>query len=59
MKSGYGRDSINFDIIELAAGGLLKEVDVTQDDASYKAGALLHKYRITEFGKNQPCLAGN
>lgn len=59
MNTGYGRDSINFDIIELAAGGLLKEVGVTQDDASYKAGALLHKYRITEFGKNQPCLAGN
>ena len=59
MTSGYGRDSINFDIIELAAGGLLKELAVAQDDTSYKAGALLHKYRITEFGKNQPCLVKN
>ena len=57
MGSGYGRDLINFDIIELAAGGLLKELAVAQDDGTYKAGALLHKYKITEFGKNQPCLA--
>jgi hypothetical protein len=52
MKSNYGRDSINFDIIELAAGGMLKETDVKQDDeGTYKSGALLHKYVITAFGK--------
>ncbi len=52
MNSNYGRDSINFDIIELAAGGMLKEIDVKKDDdGTYKAGALLHKYVITDFGK--------
>jgi len=61
MKSGYGRDSINFDIIELAAGGMLKEIDVKQDvDGTYKAGSLLHKYVITAYGKtkaNESCFA--
>jgi hypothetical protein len=61
MKSGYARDSINFDIIELAAGGMLREVDVKQDDGTYKQGALLHKYMITDFGKlraKESCFAG-
>jgi hypothetical protein len=59
MKGNYGRDSINFDLIELAAGGMLKETDVKMDDeGKYKAGALLHKYVITDFGKvraNESC----
>ncbi|MDW5563872.1 MAG: hypothetical protein SA339_11645 [Methanomassiliicoccus sp.] len=60
-KSAYARDSINFDIIELAAGGMLKEVDVKQDDGTYKKGALLHKYVITDFGilrAKESCFAG-
>jgi hypothetical protein len=61
MKSNYGRDSINFDIIELAAGGMLKEIDVSQDiEGKYKHGALLHKYVITAYGKtkaNESCFA--
>ncbi len=52
IKSNYGRDSLNFDIIELAAGGMLKETDVRKDvEGKYKTGALLHKYTITDFGK--------
>ena len=27
MNSNYGRDSINFDIIELASGGMLKDLE--------------------------------
>lgn len=54
MNSGYGRDSINFDLIELATGGMLKEVEVKPDsDGSYKKGALLHKYVITAYGKTR------
>jgi hypothetical protein len=52
MPTGYGRDSINFDIIELAAGGMLTEADVkAADPKSYGKSALLHSYRITNFGR--------
>lgn len=61
MKGSYGRDSINWNIIELAAGGMLKEIDVKVDDeGEYKTGALLHKYIITDFGKvraSESCFA--
>ena len=52
MNSNYGRDSINFDIIELASGGMLKDVEQRVDDEGiYKKDFLLHKYMITDFGK--------
>ena len=51
ITSNFGRDSINFDLIELAAGGMIKEIDVKLDDGTYKKDALLHKYVITDFGK--------
>jgi hypothetical protein len=52
MKSDYGRDSINFDIIELASGGMLKDVEQKVDEEGiYKKDFLLHKYVITDFGK--------
>ncbi|WP_342303784.1 hypothetical protein [Methanolobus sp. ZRKC5] len=52
LKGNFQRDSINFDIIELASGGMLKDVEVKVDeDGIYKKGFLLHKYVITDFGK--------
>jgi hypothetical protein len=51
ISSNFGRDSINFDLIELAAGGMIKEIDVKLDDGTYKKDALLHKYVITDFGR--------
>lgn len=52
MNSDYGRDSINFDIIELASGGMLKDVEQKVDEEGiYKKGFLLHKYVITDFGR--------
>nr|WP_304364501.1 hypothetical protein [Methanosarcina sp. KYL-1] len=52
MQGNYNRDSINFDIIELASGGMLKDVEQKVDEAGiYKKGFLLHKYVITDFGK--------
>ncbi len=61
MSGDYGRDSINWNIIELAAGGMLKEIDVKMDEeGTYKANALLHKYTITDFGKvraSESCFA--
>jgi len=52
MNSNYGRDSINFDIIELASGGMLKDLEQKVDEGGiYKKDFLLHKYVITDFGK--------
>ena len=52
LKGDFQRDSINFDLIELASGGLLKDVEVKVDEEGvYKKGFLLHKYVITDFGK--------
>ncbi|MGV8077303.1 MAG: hypothetical protein ACP5N0_08460 [Methanosarcina sp.] len=52
MNSNYGRDSINFDIIELASGGMLKDVEQKIDEEGiYKKDFLLHKYVITDFGR--------
>src|SRR5512145_54147 len=52
MNSAYGRDSINFDIIELASGGMLKDLEQKIDEEGiYKKGFLLHKYVITDFGR--------
>ena len=52
IQDEYGRDSINFDIIELASGGMLKDIEQKVDEAgTYKKGFLLHKYVITDFGK--------
>ncbi len=52
LKGNFQRDSINFDIIELASGGMLQDVEVKVDeDGIYKKGFLLHKYVITDFGK--------
>lgn len=52
MNNAYGRDSINFDIIELASGGMLKDMEQKVDDNGiYKKGFLLHKYMITDFGR--------
>jgi len=54
MNSAYGRDSINFDIIELASGGMLKDVEQKIDEEGiYKKEFLLHKYVITDFGRSR------
>ncbi|WP_340820045.1 hypothetical protein [Methanolobus sp. WCC4] len=52
LKGNFQRDSINFDIIELASGGMLRDVEVKVDEEGiYKKGFLLHKYELTDFGK--------
>ncbi|KKG12110.1 hypothetical protein EO98_11230 [Methanosarcina sp. 2.H.T.1A.6] len=52
MKGNFHRDSINFDILELASGGMLKDVEQKVDEEGiYKKDFLLHKYMITDFGK--------
>lgn len=52
MRSNFQRDSINFDIIELASGGMLKDVEQKVDEEGiYKKDFLLHRYVITDFGR--------
>ncbi len=52
MHGDFQRDSINFDIIELASGGMLEDIETKVDEEGiYKKGFLLHKYALTEFGK--------
>lgn len=52
MNSDSGRDTLNFEIIELAAIAFLKEVDIKVDEEGiYKKDFLLHKYVITDDGK--------
>lgn len=62
MRSDFQRDSINFDILELASGGMLKDVEQKVDEEGiYKKGFLLHKYMITDFGRvrgSDACLRG-
>lgn len=56
--SGYSRDTINFDVVELAAGGMLKEIAAKVDEeGTYKKGAVLHKYVITPYGKDKAVFA--
>lgn len=61
LKGDFQRDSINFDLIELASGGLIKDVESKVDEKGiYKKGFLLHKYEITDFGRaraKSACLA--
>ncbi len=54
MKSDFQRDSINFDILELASGGMLKDVEQKVDEEGiYKKRFLLHRYLITDFGRGR------
>lgn len=54
MNSDFERDSINFDIIEMASGAMLETTESKVDDKGiYKKGYLMHKYVITDFGKTR------
>jgi hypothetical protein len=54
MKGDYNRDVLNFNLIELASGGMLSEVDQKVDtEGIYKQNFLIRKYVITDFGKEK------
>jgi hypothetical protein len=60
LDSDYYRDSLNFDLVEVAASGFIISVDsdVDPDGTLFRKDALLSKYRITCLGKKQyECLA--
>jgi hypothetical protein len=53
MNNNYGRDCLNFDLIEMEASGMIREIDAMIDeDGVFRKGALLHKYRITQLGRD-------
>lgn len=60
MQNDYGRGTFNMELIELAAIGLIKQVDLKIDEGGmYRQGSLLHKYEITNEGKarlSQACM---
>jgi len=51
-RSKYGRQTANWDLIELAASGFIAETDATIDDEhKYGKGNLLLQYGLTEIGR--------
>jgi hypothetical protein len=51
MPSDYHRDCLNFDLIEIAASGMISEVEAKVDiDGEFKQDCLLTLYRITPIG---------
>lgn len=54
LKGDYWRDSINFDLIELSSGGLLKIDDFRLDEEGiYKKNYVIYKYSISDFGRTR------
>ena len=53
MSGTYCANCLNFDLIEMEASGMIREIDARiDDDGVFRRGALLHKYRITTLGKD-------
>ncbi|MDR3280069.1 MAG: hypothetical protein LBT23_06120 [Synergistaceae bacterium] len=51
MPSDYHRDCLNFDLIEVAASGMIGEADAKIDaEGKFKKDNLLTLYRITPIG---------
>ena len=55
MTSQYGRNSINFDLVEVCTSGFIEGIDesVDTDGSKFGKGRLLMKYRISEIGKTE------
>jgi len=52
MENAYGRDCLNFDLVEMEASGMIREIDAKIDeDGVFREGALLRMYKITALGR--------
>ncbi|MCL2509826.1 MAG: hypothetical protein FWF07_01955 [Methanomassiliicoccaceae archaeon] len=52
MENDYGRDVLNYDLIEIMASGFIAVTDMKEDDEGiFKKGALLTQYEITSLGR--------
>ncbi len=53
MTTNYGRDQINYDIVEMVSAGMLKEGESKIDeDGHYKKDALITQYTLTSIGQD-------
>ena len=53
-RSKFGRQTVNWDLIELAASGFIKETNAKIDEEGvYRKGALLLEYGITATGRDE------
>ena len=53
MEGDYGRDMINFDLIEMVSAGLLSEGESKLDeDGHYKQGKLITRYELSGLGQS-------
>ena len=53
MPSDYYRDCLNFDLIEVAASGMIAEEEAMIDtEGTFRKDHLLIKYHITPIGKD-------
>ena len=54
MTDRYGRDCINFDLIEMEASGFIKAVDMVDDaEGRFREGYFLTRYQMTSLGRSQ------
>jgi hypothetical protein len=51
-RSKYGQQATNWDLIELAASGFIKETDASIDEKK-RAGNLLIQYGLTAIGRDE------
>jgi hypothetical protein len=53
-RSKFGRQTVNWDLIELAAAGFIKETDAKVDEEGiYNKGVLLREYGLTTLGRDE------
>ncbi|MDD2627153.1 MAG: hypothetical protein PHI87_06370 [Candidatus Methanomethylophilus sp.] len=55
MSSTYGRNCLNFDLVEVSTSGFIEGIDEAIDTDGSKIGKnrLLMKYRITGLGRSE------
>ncbi len=54
ITTDIGKSYLNFDIVELSVNGLIEDIEQKIDETGkYKKEFLLHKYKITENGRNK------
>lgn len=54
MADRYGRDCINYDLIEMEAAGFIRAVEMVDDtEEKFRKGYFLTQYRMTSLGKSQ------
>ncbi len=54
FKDDYGRNVLNYALIEMAASGFIRALDMKEDvEGIFRKGSILTLYRITNIGLEQ------